>query len=121
MPGSCGGKMQSQRALGFWASWPADPAGLTFCTSEGTLVRKSSTSLLSMLYGFRSFLVNLLMPKTEIHTNISLTVSLLWLHSLVSTQTNTCRGGSRCPRNITSRVLRVRVAFLLYFHFTGGF
>lgn len=74
MPGSCFSEKQSERALGFRASWPADPAGLTFCTSEGTLVRKSTTSLLSMLYGFRNFLVNLLMPKTEIHTNISLTV-----------------------------------------------
>lgn len=74
MPGSCFSEMQSEPALGFWASWPADPTGLTFCTSEGTLARKSSTSLLSMLYGFRNFLVNLLIPKTESHTNISLTV-----------------------------------------------
>lgn len=74
MPASCRSETQSSPAL--WgdlgASWPADPAGLTFCTSEGTLDRKSSTSLLSMLYGFRNFLVNLLIPKTDIHTNISL-------------------------------------------------
>lgn len=63
---------KARRLWDLAASWPADPAGLTFCTSEGTLDRKSSTSLLSMLYGFRNFLVNLLIPKTEIHTNISL-------------------------------------------------
>lgn len=34
----------------------------TTCTSEGTLDRKSSSSLLSIAYGFRIFFVNLLMP-----------------------------------------------------------
>jgi len=34
----------------------------TTCTSEGTLDRKSSSSLLSIAYGLRSFFVNLLMP-----------------------------------------------------------
>lgn len=67
-------KRKARRLWDLGASWPADPAGLTFCTSEGTLDRKSSTSLLSMLYGFRNFLVNLLIPKTDIHTNISLAV-----------------------------------------------
>lgn len=53
---------------GFRASWPADPPRLTFCTSDGTLDRKSSTSLLSMPYGFLSFFVNLLTPETDINT-----------------------------------------------------
>lgn len=42
--------------------------GLTFWTSEGTLLRKSSTSLFSTAYGFRNFLVNLLIPKTEMQS-----------------------------------------------------
>lgn len=36
----------------------------TTCTSEGTLERKSSSSLLSMAYGFRSFFVNLFTPES---------------------------------------------------------
>lgn len=41
----------------------------TTCTSEGTLDRKSSSSLLSMAYGSRSFLVNLFTPAEEGEVN----------------------------------------------------
>lgn len=94
-------KRKARRLWDLGASWPADPVGLTFCTSEGTLDRKSSTSLLSMLYGFRNFLVNLLIPKTDIHTNISLAL-VPGGCTPVSTQTNTCGGDARCPRNTAS-------------------
>lgn len=97
------------------ASWPADPAGLTFCTSEGTLDRKSSTSLLSMPYGFRNFLVNLLIPKTDIHTNISLAV-VPGGCAPVSTQTNTCGGDARRPRNRASGATAC-TTILFCFHF----
>ena len=99
-------KCKAERARGFGASWPADPAGLTFCTSDGTLDRKSSTSLLSMLYGFRSLLVNLLIPKTEIHTNVSLQLVSGGCALCFHTNTNTCRGETHCSST-------------LYFHFVG--
>lgn len=40
-------------------------SGLTSCASEGTLERKSSSSLFGMAWGFRSFLVNLLIPTKK--------------------------------------------------------
>lgn len=40
-----------------------EASSLTTCTSESTLDRKSSSSLLSMVYGSLSFLVNLFTPE----------------------------------------------------------
>lgn len=83
---------------GFGASWVADLARLTFCTSEGARDRKSTTSLLSMLYGFRSFLVNLWIPKTKIQTNTSLRAlsqsSSLFLHQQTLTLSKKRRNGA---------------------------
>lgn len=110
MPGSCFSARHSVAGLGDFGL----PGRLTFCTSEGTLDRKSTTSLLSMLYGFRNFLVNLLMPKTEIHTQRIINASLLWLRSLFPHKQIPAE-----EAHAVREILLLQPLFFFYFHFLG--